>query len=211
MAKQSRATLTRKGDRGSYQKADIYAVLDASLLCHVGCVVDGEARVLPTAFVRIGDAIYLHGHLKNNLLQALLDGQVCCLTVTCLDGLVLARSGFHHSVNYRSAVVFGKAEQVNTARKLEILNALVDKMLQGRSQQSRQANEQELNATLVVEIPITEASVKTRSGPPVDAEKDYALPYWAGVLELETNVSEVVACEKLQADIDMPSNVRELM
>lgn len=205
-----RSKLNRKPDRGSNGNEDIYPILDATFLCHVAFVLDGEARVLPTAFVRLGDAIYLHGHLRNQMLNTLLNGQVVCVTVTLLDGLVLARSGFHHSVNYRSAVVYGQAEAVAAQDKNTVLNALIDHMVPGRSGAIREATEQELNATLVIKIPIREASAKSRRGPPIDAGADLELDVWAGVVNQQTIVSGIDDCPQLKAGIERPPHVLAL-
>jgi len=203
----SRAHIVRNPKRGHYERETIYAILDAGFLCHVGFVVNGEARVLPTAFVRIDDAVYLHGHLRNQMLQALLDGQVACITVTLLDGLVLARSGFHHSVNYRSAVIFGQGGEVIGDEKAQVLDALIDHLVPGRSGCLRAHTDQELNATLVIKFPITEASAKIRSGPPGDPESDYELDIWAGVLNLNTVVSKVDECPRLNRNIKRPTHI----
>ena len=190
--KQSKKTKLVRGKKNAvYSQQEIYDIIDSSFLCHVGFVIDGEARVIPTAYVRIGDAIYFHGHLRNQMMNTMLNGQTVCITITLLNGMVLARSGFHHSVNYQSAVVFGKAEQVTGTEKVESLDLLLEHLMIGRSGGVREHTKKELNATLVIKVPIDEASAKVRTGPPIDADADYELDIWAGVVNLETRVSGV--------------------
>ena len=207
----TRTTVKRGDNRAVYDAESIRAVLDSSFLCHVGYTIDGEARVLPTAYVRINDAIYLHGHLKNQMMNALLDGQTACVSVTILDGLVLARSGFKHSVNYRSVSLFGKAEVVEGEDKEGVLDRLVNHMVPGRVEEIRPPTPQELNATLVIRIPIDEAAAKIRSGPPLDGEKDYELDIWAGVVNIETRVTDAEPCPRLKEGISTPADVRDLL
>lgn len=206
-AASTRTRIVRGDKRASYDRESITSILDASFLCHIGFVIDGEARVLPTAYVRIDDAVYLHGHLKNQMLNALLDGQSASVCVTILDGLVLARSGFHHSVNYRSVTLFGKAEEVSGADKEPILDALVNHLLPGRVPALRKHTPQELNATLVLKIPIDEAAAKIRSGPPLDAEKDYETDIWAGVINVETILGDIERCPRLDDSVETPEHV----
>ena len=205
----NRTRVQRGKNRAVNDEASIKSILDAGFLCHVGFTLEGEARVLPTAYVRINDAIYLHGHLKNQMLNALLDGQTACICITILDGLVLARSGFHHSVNYRSVTLYGTAEKVTDDEKSGILDLLVDHMVPGRPPYLREHTPQELNATLVVKIPIEEAVAKVRTGPPVDAEKDYESDIWAGVINVETNLSGIEPCPRLDNSISIPEHVQE--
>lgn len=205
----SRSRLIRGKDRAHYEKESVYAVLDAGFLCHVGYVIDGEARVLPTAYVRIDDAIYLHGHLKNQMMNALLDGQTASICVTHLDGLVLARSGFHHSVNYRSVTLFGKAEKVADAEKEALLDQLVNHLVPERAPKLRKHTPQELNATLVLRIPIVEAAAKIRTGPPIDAEKDYETDIWAGVVNVQTVMTDIDPCPRLHDGIEIPEHVND--
>jgi len=175
----------RLPERGRYDRDTIYAILDESLICHVGLVADGHPVVIPTIHTRIGDDLYFHGSPAAGILRNLREGADACVTVTLLDGLVLARSAFHHSMNYRSAVVFGKAEEViDREEKLRVLAALVEHVCRGRSADARGPNEKELKQTLVLRLPITEASAKVRTGPPLDEPEDYSLPIWAGVLPL---------------------------
>ncbi|NKB33151.1 MAG: pyridoxamine 5'-phosphate oxidase family protein [Pseudomonadales bacterium] len=208
IAPESKTQILRGDNRAEYEEETIKKVLDSSFLCHVGFTVDGEARVIPTAYLRIDDAIYLHGHLKNQMMNALLDGQTASICVTLLDGLVLARSGFKHSVNFRSVTLFGKAEVVADEEKEEILDSFIDYMVPGRASELRQASSQELNATLVVRIPIEEAAAKIRTGPPLDKEPDYETDIWAGVVNLETRIGEIENCPKLKEGIAVPERVQ---
>ncbi|MDA1372712.1 MAG: pyridoxamine 5'-phosphate oxidase family protein [Proteobacteria bacterium] len=207
IAPATRTTLARGKDRAAYDADSINSILDASFLCHVGFIVDGEARVIPTAYVRIDDAIYLHGHLKNQMMNALLDGQIACISVTLLDGLVLARSGFHHSVNYRSVTLFGRAELVPADKKVAKLDTMVNHLVPGRAPHLREHTQQELNATLVVRIPIDEAAAKIRLGPPIDADKDYDTDIWAGVVKVETVLGEIDPCPRLKDTVQAPEHV----
>ncbi len=180
-----RARIHRLPERGAYDRPTIHAILDEALLCHAGFVVEGRPVVIPTIHTRIDDHLYFHGSPASGLLRTLRGGVDACVTVTILDGLVLARSAFHHSMNYRSVVVFGKAEEVSDGEeKLRVLAALVEHVCRGRSGDARAPNEKELKQTLVLRLPIEEASAKIRTGPPSDDAEDYALPVWAGVLPL---------------------------
>jgi nitroimidazol reductase NimA-like FMN-containing flavoprotein (pyridoxamine 5'-phosphate oxidase superfamily) len=184
----------RLPERGRYDRDTIYAILDESLICHVGFVADGHPVVIPTIHTRIGDDLYFHGSPASGILRNLREGADACVTVTLLDGLVLARSAFHHSMNYRSAVVFGKAEEVtDREEKLRVLAALVEHVCRGRSADARGPNEKELKQTLVLRLPIREASAKVRTGPPGDEPEDYSLPIWAGVLPLALTPGNPVA------------------
>jgi nitroimidazol reductase NimA-like FMN-containing flavoprotein (pyridoxamine 5'-phosphate oxidase superfamily)/GNAT superfamily N-acetyltransferase len=180
-----RTTLHRHADRGSHDRAVIRRVLDEALLCHVALVVDGEPCVLPLAFARVGDDLMLHGANRNRMLGELARGATVCITATCLDGLVFARSALRHSMNYRSVVVFGRGRTV-TARdeKRAALETLIDRYGPGRSAALRPNTEAELDGTLVVAVPWTEASAKVRTGPPVDLDADCGARVWAGVVPL---------------------------
>lgn len=180
-----RTRVRRLAKRGDYDVATIHAILDEALVCHVGFVVDGSPVVIPTIHWREGDQLYFHGSAASRMLRSLRDGVEACATVTLLDGLVLARSAFHHSMNYRSVVVFGTARLVEGEEKLRALDGLVEHVMKGRSKDVRPASEVELKQTLVLALPIEEASAKIRSGGPVDDEEDYALPVWAGVLPMK--------------------------
>src|SRR5262245_16215109 len=175
----SRTTLKRLPTRADYDRASIYQILDEGFICHVGFVVDGQPFVIPTGYARAGDRLYIHGSAASRMLRELEQGIDVCVTVTLIDGLVLARSAFHHSVNYRSVVVFGRASVVEEAEeKFAALHAFTEHVLPGRWNDVREPNEQEMKATLVLALPLAEASAKVRTGPPVDDEEDYALPIW---------------------------------
>ena len=182
----SRTTLRRLPDRGDHRPETVRAILDEALVAHVGFAVDGQPWVIPMTYARIGDNVYLHGSAANHLLRALASGVEVCVTVTLLDGLVLARSAFHHSMNYRSVVIFGVAERVEDEdEKQRAFVALVDRMVPGRSTHGvRLPSPAESRKTLVVRLPILEASAKVRTGPPIDDPEDLDLPVWAGVVPL---------------------------
>jgi nitroimidazol reductase NimA-like FMN-containing flavoprotein (pyridoxamine 5'-phosphate oxidase superfamily) len=180
-----RATLRRKADRGRYDSQTILTILDEALICHVGFAVGGRPWVVPTAFARVGERLYLHGAVANFALRTLAGGAEACITVTLLDGLVLARSAFHHSMNYRSVMLFGHAEAVTGGEeKRAALLAIVEHMVAGRSGATRLPTPQELRSTLVVRFPIEEGSAKVRTGGPIDDPADHQLPHWAGVIPL---------------------------
>ena len=181
-----RSTVKRLPARGVYDRAVIDQILDAGLVCHLGFAVERQPFVIPTTYVRVGETIYVHGSPASRMLQTLEQGVAACVTVTLVDGLVLARSAFHHSINYRSVVIFGKAALVSDPQeKLGVLKALTDHLIPGRWQEIRQPSPQELKRTLVLSIPIDEASAKVRIGPPMDDEEDYQLDVWAGVIPLK--------------------------
>jgi nitroimidazol reductase NimA-like FMN-containing flavoprotein (pyridoxamine 5'-phosphate oxidase superfamily) len=180
-----RTEVRRLPDRAAYEREVVYRILDEGLVCHVGFVVDGEPFVIPTSYGRDGDVLYLHGSPASRMLRGLKQGPRLCVTVTLLDGLVLARSAFHHSMNYRSAVVVGRAREVTDAEeRLRALRALVEHVVPGRWPDARQPNVKELAQTLVLALPIEEASAKRREGGPVDDEEDLSHPAWAGVVPL---------------------------
>lgn len=180
-----RTTVKRRAQRGVYDHAAILRILDEALVCHMGFVVDGQPFVLPTAYARIGDHLYLHGSPSNRMLRTGKGGLGLCVTVTLLDGLVLARSAFHHSMNYRSVVLLGAAtEVVDAEEKRAAFRALVEHVAPGRYASVRPPTDDEITGTLVLRLPIDEGSAKVRTGPPVDDEDDYAWPVWAGVIPL---------------------------
>ncbi|MDQ3756808.1 MAG: pyridoxamine 5'-phosphate oxidase family protein [Actinomycetota bacterium] len=179
-----RTTVRRRANRGHYDRETIDAVLDEAIVCHVAVAADHGPLVLPTGFVRIGDEVVVHGATSNHLLGLAADGRPVCITVTLLDGLVLARSAFRHSMNYRSVVVFGRARVLEGPEKEDALRAFVEHVVPGRSAQVRQPSPAELDATLVVAVPLHEASAKVRTGPPADPAEDMALDVWAGVVPL---------------------------
>jgi hypothetical protein len=182
----ARTALARHPERGSYDRDVIHRILDEALICHVAFVVGGQPVVLPTLFARIDDTLYLHGSAIGRMLRTLAGGVEVCINVTLLDGLVFARSAFSHSMNYRSVSVFGSAREVtDAAEKLRALEATVEHVARGRWRDARGPSPKELSATTVVAVPLSEASAKIRSGGPKDAEADYELPIWAGVVPLE--------------------------
>lgn len=206
IAPTQRTTLIRRPDRGAYDRSTVNAILDEALICHVGFAVDGQPFVLPTTHARVDDRLYIHGSVGARMLRTLRHGASVCVTVTLVDGLVLARSAFHHSMNYRSVVILGGAREVaDEAEKRRAFSALVDHVLAGRSTQTREASAQELKATSVLCVPIEEASAKVRTGPPIDDDGDYALPYWAGVLPIRLEAQPPVADPRLPAEIPVPA------
>ncbi len=167
--------------RADYDRETVQAIVDASAICHVGFVVEGRPFVIPTIHARIGEVVYFHGAPASRMLKTIRDGASLCITVTHLDGLVLARSAFHHSMNYRSAMLFGTGRLVDDeTEKWDALHAITEAVMPGRWDDARQPNPKEMAATLVVAMPIEYASAKVRTGPPGDDEEDYALPVWAG-------------------------------
>jgi uncharacterized protein len=196
-----RTTVRRLSNRGHYDRETVHAILDEALICHVGFVVEGRPVVIPTIHWREDDTLYIHGSVASRMLRSLKDGVECCVTVTLLDGLVLARSAFHHSVNYRSVVVFGTAREVtDREEKVKTLEALVEHVVRGRSKDVRQPNESELRVTTVLALPIDEASAKVRTGGPVDDDEDYALPVWAGVIPLRLTPEAPIVDERVSVE-----------
>jgi hypothetical protein len=186
-----RTTVRRLPDRASYERDAANAILDEALVCHVGFALDGQPFVIPTTFGREGDELFLHGSAASRMLRSLRGGLPVCVTVTLLDGLVLARSSFHHSMNYRSVVVLGTAEQVtDEAAKRAALDVIVEHVLPGRVVEVRAPTDVELKGTMVLRVPLEEASVKVRTGPPVDDEDDLTPPSWGGVLPLRLTAGE---------------------
>jgi hypothetical protein len=193
-----RTQVKRLPKRGVYDKVQVHAILDAGILCHVGFAVDGQPYVIPTGYVRVDDRIYIHGSPASRMLRALDQAIDVCVTVTLLDGLVLARSAFHHSMNYRSVVVLGKAHAVTDPQeKVEALRSFVNHVVPGRWDEVRQPTERELQSTTVLTVPLHEVSAKIRTGAPIDDEEDYALPIWAGVVPLRTEPGEPIADPRL--------------
>jgi len=205
----ARTRVTREPERAVYDRAAAYQVLDEAFICHVGFVVDSQPFVIPTGFGRSGDNLYIHGSAASRMLRNLDQGIAVCVTVTLLDGLVLARSIFNHSMNYRSVVVLGTAVAVeDPAEKQQALRALSEHILPGRWKESRQPNERELKATLVMRLPITEFSAKVRTGPPIDNEEDYSFPTWAGVVPLQTVAGSPINDPRLDPKTLVPDYVR---
>jgi len=193
-----RTRLVREADRAVYDREAAYRILDEGFLCHVGFVADGQPFVIPTSYGRKDASLYIHGSAASRMLRQMKDGVPVCVTVTLLDGLVLARSIFNHSMNYRSVVVLGKATLVEEPEeKLEALRLLSEHIIPGRWDDSRQPNERELKATSVLRLPIEEFSAKVRMGPVVDDEADYAFPTWAGIVPLEMKTGEPIDDSRL--------------
>jgi uncharacterized protein len=203
--KTDRTTLKRLPARGGYDRKLVYSILDEGLICHVGFAVEGQPFVIPTGYTRQGDHLYIHGSQASRMLRTLKGGIDVCLTVTLLDGLVLARSAFHHSMNYRSVVVFGRAIMVDDpADKVAALVAFSEHVIPGRWNDVRGPTEHELKATTVLSLPLEEVSAKVRTGPPLDDEEDYELPIWAGVIPLELAPQAPVADPRMEAGIKPP-------
>src|SRR4051812_31900113 len=204
-----RTTLKRLPKRGHYERETINGILDEGFVCHVGFVVDNRPVVIPTSYGRLGDQLYLHGSAASRMLRALREGRDVCVTVTLIDGLVLARSAFHHSMNYRSVVIFGRARVVeDVEEKMRALEAFTDHVMLGRWQESRRPNQNELRATMVLALSLSEASAKIRTGPPIDDDEDYELPVWAGELPLHLQAGQAVPDPKLRHGIEVPDDIR---
>ena len=204
----SRTQIKRLPQRGEYDRQTIHQILDEGFICHVGFVVEGQPFVIPTAYGRIDDHIYIHGSPASRMLRTLKQEIDVCVTVTLIDGLVLARSAFHHSMNYRSVVIFGQATVVETAEeKMAALKAFTDHIVPDRWSEVRQPTPQEVAGTLVLSLPINEASAKMRSGHPSDDEADYALPVWAGEIPLQMVAGSPVADARLSDGIQPPKYV----
>ena len=204
-AKTEKNRINRLPKRGHYDRETIYRILDEALICHVGFVAAGQPYVIPINFARVGDRIVLHGAKASRLLKHIEVGNPVCVEATIVDGLVLARSVFHHSVNYRSVVLFGTGQLVvEEQEKLAALEAVTEHLVPGRWKQARLPNQKELNATSVVSIQIDEASAKVRVGPPADEAEDYALPVWAGVLPLQEMPLSPVQDELQSGDVSLP-------
>ena len=206
----ARTTVKRLPKRGNYDRETINAILDEAFICHVGFAVDGQPYVIPTGYARVGDDLYIHGSSASRMLRNLSQGVSVCVTVTLVDGLVLARSAFHHSINYRSVVVLGTAEPVSEpAEKDKALEAITEHIVPGRWADVRWPTELELKATTVLKLPINEASAKIRTGDPVDDEEDYAMNVWAGVLPLTVQTGEPLADKRADPSIQPPSYVTD--
>lgn len=204
-----RSTVRRRPQRAVYDREAIHAILDEGLVGHVGFVADGQPLVIPMAYARVDETIYLHGAAASRIMRTLTGGVDACLTVTHLDGLVLARSAFHHSMNYRSVVVFGQASIVeDKIAKREALRALTEHLTPGRWEVARQPSAAELAGTFVLALPIAEASAKIRTGGPVDDEVDYALPVWAGVVPLKLTMEAPLPDSQLAEGLSFTGLVR---
>lgn len=205
-----RTKLKRLPKRGSFDRETIYKILDEAFVCHVGFIVDGQPFVIPTGFARDGDNLIIHGSAVSRMMRALVSEEEAdvCVTVTLIDGLVLARSAFHHSMNYRSAVIFGKAKLItDEAEKLNALKALTEHIVPHRWAEVRPPTPLELKATTVLSLPLDEASAKIRTGDPKDDEEDYALDVWAGVIPLKLTAGEPINDARLKNGIESPPSV----
>jgi nitroimidazol reductase NimA-like FMN-containing flavoprotein (pyridoxamine 5'-phosphate oxidase superfamily) len=204
-----RSQLRRLPDRGSHESEVIHQILDEGFLAHVGFQVEGQPFVIPTLYGRDGDMLYLHGSAASRMLRELETGMPACVTVTLVDGVVLARSAFNHSMNYRSVVAFGTAKKIaEAAEKTRALHVISEHVLKGRWEDVRGPSEKELKATAVLRFAIDEASAKVRQGPPLDDEEDYSLPVWAGVLPLKLMAQEPVADPRMIEGIEEPEYVK---
>jgi len=200
-----RVSVKRLKDRGAYDAQTVYQILDEGKVCHVGFSVDNQPYVIPMAYARIENQLILHGSVLSRLLNKLASGVDVCVTVTHVDGMVLARSAFHHSMNYRSVVMLGKARPIiKETEKVAALDALVDHLIPGRSKTSRPGTKQEIKATHVLQMAITEASVKQRSGPPKDDKEDMQSDYWAGNIPLRTIYGKPEPADDLKDGIQTP-------
>jgi len=205
----ARTRVVREADRAVYDRETVYRILDEGFLCHAGFVVDGQPFVIPTSYGRKDASLYIHGSAASRMLRQIKEGVPVCITVTLLEGLVLARSIFNHSMNYRSVVILGKARLVDDpAEKLAALRILSEHILPGRWDDSRQPNERELKATSVLRVPIEEFSAKVRQGPAIDDEEDYTFPTWAGVVPLEMVAGKPIDDARLLPGKEAPEYAR---
>jgi nitroimidazol reductase NimA-like FMN-containing flavoprotein (pyridoxamine 5'-phosphate oxidase superfamily) len=203
-----RSKIVRGPKRAHYDEKTLFEVLDDGIMCHVAYLFEGSPIIIPTAYARKGNTIYIHGAAKNRMMNSVLNQGQACVAVTHLDGMVLARSAFHHSFNYRSAVVFGKPVKIEDEKeKNDVLKLITDNIIPDRWDEVREPSEKELKATLVIGIEIEEASVKIRSGAPVDDEADYDLPIWAGELPMRQVFQEPIKDSKLSQELSVPKSV----
>ena len=201
-----RTTLKRLPKRGVYDRQLVYGILDEGFICHVGFAVEGQPFVIPTGYARVDEQLFIHGSQVSRMLRTLSSGIDVCVAVTLVDGLVLARSAFHHSINYRSVVMFGRATIVDDREaKLAALFAFSEQVIPGRWNDVREPTEQELRATTVLSLPLVEVSAKVRTGPPIDDDEDYALNVWAGVLPLKIEAGAPISDPRLPETITPPS------
>jgi uncharacterized protein len=208
----NRTKLRRVPKRGFHDRETIDSILDEALLCHLGFVHEGRPAVIPTLHARIGDEVFIHGSAASRMIRALAGGIEACLTVTLIDGLVLARSAFHHSVNYRSVVLYGTATPVTEPEDKErALEAFTEKLVPGRWADVRWPTRKELKGTAALALPIAEGSAKVRTGPPIDEDEDYALGAWAGVVPIRTEMLDPIPDPRLRDGIATPDHVRALV
>jgi uncharacterized protein len=202
----NRTRVVREANRAVYNRDAIYGILDEAFVCHVGFSTDGQPFVIPTMFARVGDAVYFHGSAASRMLRGLSDGLPVCITVTLTDGIVLARSVFNHSMNYRSVVALGHATLIQeSSEKLQALRAFTEKLIPGRWNDARQPNEQELKATSILRLPLTEVSAKVRTGAVEDDADDYALRVWAGIIPMHLVMDTPVRDDHCDPAIPTPS------
>jgi nitroimidazol reductase NimA-like FMN-containing flavoprotein (pyridoxamine 5'-phosphate oxidase superfamily) len=205
-----RTQVKRLPDRGAYDSETVFKILDEGLICHVGFSVDGQPYVIPTGFARVEDTLYIHGSAASRMLRTLAEGVQVCVTVTLLDGLVLARSAFHHSMNYRSVVMLGRATLVSDpTEKIKALEAFTEHIVRGRWNDVRLPTESELKATTVLALPLAEVSAKIRNGPPKDDAEDYELPIWAGVVPLAITSGAPIGDPRLNAGLEPPAYAKK--
>ena len=203
-----RTTVRRLPKRAAYDRQTVYSILDEALICHVGFVVEGKPVVIPTIHARLNDRLYVHGSEASRMLRTLREGVDVCVTVTLLDGLVIARSAFHHSMNYRSVVVYGVATEVSDrGEKLTALETIVEHVVPGRSADARGPSEVELRGTIVLSLPLEEVSAKIRTGGPIDDDEDYALPIWAGEIPLNLTPGVPIGDSRLSPEVALPDYV----
>jgi uncharacterized protein len=204
-----RTKVRRLSKRAVYDKAQVHAILDEGFLCHVGFTQESQPFVIPTLYARSGETLYMHGSGASRMLKTLAQGVDVCLTVTLVDGFVLARSAFHHSMNYRSVTVLGRARLVaEHAEKMEALRIITDHIVPGRWDEVRGPNELEMKQTVVLALPLEEVAAKVRMGPPADDEEDYALPIWAGVVPIHTQLGDPVGDGRVLPDVKMVERSR---
>ena len=204
-----RNRVVRMPERGHYDRESVYGIIDEALLCHVGFAPEGQPFVIPTLHARLGDRLLLHGATTSRLLKHVQAGHPVCVTMTILDGLVLARSSFHHSVNYRSVVLFGQGALITDPdEKMAALAAFTDRMMPGRWDDAREPNRKEFKATAVVALPIDSASAKVRVGPPKDDAEDMDLPVWAGVVPIRQVVGELQPAPDLREGVEVPGYIK---
>ena len=208
LKKTSRTKLVRNSKRADYDRTVVNQIIDATPLCHASYIIDGRPYVTPTLQWREGNTIYWHGSSASRFLRQIV-GKEVCLAITHFDGFVLARSAFHHSINYRSVMLFGKAVKIEDADKSELLQSFVENLIPGRWENLRPINAQEVKATTVFSMPIDEGSAKVRSGPPVDDEDDYSLPIWAGVLPVSQVLHDPVPDPKNLPGLEVPDHIRD--
>lgn len=207
----TRTKVNRFPKRASYEVEEVYKILDQSFVCQIGFKIDGQVNIIPTLYGRKNDLIFIHGSKNSRMLKSFSSGEDICLSVTTIDGIVMARSAFHHSVNYRSVVLFGKpSEIINNKEKTDALEAIFDHFIPGRWDDVRKPNEKELNLTSVFSVKIDEASAKMRSGPPADDKEDYSLKIWAGIIPIKKIYGEPVRDDLLPESLILPDYIKNI-